>query len=88
MFDRRHEMYVEELKAHLELGEPITASGAVMTLPAAVADLQDWIGDRRQYRTVQHDDWLQVIADYRESLKWTGPKGSAARTGDSFGHAA
>jgi hypothetical protein len=42
-----------------------------MTLPAAVAD---WIGDRRQYRTVQHDDWLQVIGDYRESLKWTGPK--------------
>jgi hypothetical protein len=74
MLFRRHEKYVEELQAHLQLRDPITASGAVMTLPAAVADLKAWVGDRRKYLPVQHDDWLQVIGDYRESLKWTGPK--------------
>lgn len=43
MFDRRHEKWVEEIAAHLELAEPLTASGAVMTLPpAAVADLWNW----------------------------------------------
>lgn len=74
MFDRRHEKWVEEIAAHLELAEPLTASGAVMTFPAAVADLKDWVSDRRRYRGVQRDDWLQVIEDYRESLRWTGPK--------------
>ena len=74
MLFRRHEKYIEELQAHLELRDPITAGGAVMTLPAAVADLKAWVGDRRKHLPVQHDDWLQVIGDYRESLKWTGPK--------------
>jgi hypothetical protein len=72
--DRRHEKYVEELAAQLGFKESITVSGAVMTLPAAVADLIDWVGDRRKYLTVQFGDWLQVVDDYQESLRATGPK--------------
>jgi len=74
MMVRRHEKYVEELAVQLGFKESITASGAVMTLPAAVADLIDWVGDRRKYLTVQFGDWLQVVDDYQESLRATGPK--------------
>lgn len=74
MLNRRQEKYIEELEAQFRLREPITASGAVMTLPAAVEDLTAWVGDRRKYLSVQYEDWVQVIGDYRESLRWTGPK--------------
>lgn len=75
MFGRRHERHVEELNA--VLGPPpiaITASGAVMTLPAVTADLKSWVADDRVFRSMQGDDWLQVIDDFRESLKTSGPK--------------
>jgi hypothetical protein len=52
----------------------ITASGAVMTLPAATADLLDWVADERAFRPAPGDDWLQVIDDFRESLNTSGPK--------------
>lgn len=32
MIVRRHEKYVEKIVAHLKLADPLTASGAVMTL--------------------------------------------------------
>jgi hypothetical protein len=35
MLVRQHEREVEELDVQLQLREPITSSGAVMTLPAA-----------------------------------------------------
>jgi hypothetical protein len=75
VFGRRHERNIEELDAIL--GRPfipITASGAVMTLPAATADLKDWVADERDFRSMQGDDWLQVIDDFQESLKDSGPK--------------
>ena len=74
MFFRQHEKHVEEIDALLGLENPITASGAVMALPAAVADLSDWIADRRKYLPVQFGDWAQVVDDYRESMRATGPK--------------
>jgi hypothetical protein len=74
LFIRKHERHVEELDVHLQFESPITSSGAVMTLPAATADLKDWVRDRRKFLAVQYDDWQQVIGDYRESLKQAGPR--------------
>jgi hypothetical protein len=74
MLVRQHEGYVEELSVQLQFKEPITSSGAVMTLPAATADLKDWMADRRKFLTVQYDDWMQVIGDFRASVSTTGPK--------------
>ncbi|RFZ04400.1 hypothetical protein MML61_10060 [Mycobacterium marinum] len=75
MFRRQLERYLEELNAILDTAHiPITASGAVMTLPAATADLKDWVADDRDFHSRQGDDWLQVIDDFRESLTNSGPK--------------
>lgn len=75
MFGRQHERQVEELAAILGAPDtPITASGAVMTLPAAAADLKAWVADDRAFQSVQGDDWLHVIEDLRQSLTTTGPK--------------
>lgn len=74
MLIRQHEREVEELNVQLGFREPITSSGAVMTLPAAMADLKDWIADRRKFLSVQHDDWIQVIDDFRDSVAMSGPK--------------
>jgi hypothetical protein len=75
VFGRRHERQVQELEVVVgqHLGA-ITASGAVMTLPEATADLLDWVADERAFRPAQGDDWLQVIDDFRESLNTSGPK--------------
>jgi hypothetical protein len=51
-----------------------------MTLPAATADLKDWMADRRRFLTVQYDDWMQVIGDFRDRVSATGPKLSAVVT--------
>jgi hypothetical protein len=56
---RQHERQVEDLDVQLTFDKPITGSGAIMTLPAATADLKDW---------------MQVIGDFRDSLAKTGPK--------------
>jgi hypothetical protein len=75
VFGRRHERQIEEL--HAVLGPPhipITASGAVMSLPAATEDLKSWVADDRVFRSMHGDDWLQVIDDFLESLKTSGPK--------------
>jgi hypothetical protein len=80
MLIRQHESFVEELSVQLQFKDPITSSGAVMTLPAATADLKDWIADRRKFLTVQHDDWMQVIGDFRDSVSLTGPKLTAVVT--------
>jgi hypothetical protein len=74
MLIRQHERVVEELTVQLSFEKPITGSGAVMTLPAATADLRDWIADQREFSSVQRDDWLQVIGDFRDSVAETGPK--------------
>lgn len=76
MFGRRqHERQVEELAAILGTPDtPITASGAVMTLPTAVTDLKAWVADDRAFQSVQGDDWLHVIEDLRQSLTTSGPK--------------
>jgi hypothetical protein len=71
---RQHERQVEELDVQLTFDKPITGSGAIMTLPAATADLKDWIGDEREFTSVQRDGWMQVIGDFRDSLAKTGPK--------------
>lgn len=71
---RQHERMVEELAVQLGFKDPITASGSVMTLPAAAADLRDWLADRRRFLPVQYDDWMQVIGDFRDSLSESGPK--------------
>jgi hypothetical protein len=65
---------VEELSVQLQLDKPITASGSILTLPAATLDLQDWMGDQREFLPVQYDDWQQVIGDYRDSVANSGPK--------------
>ncbi|WP_273733738.1 hypothetical protein [Mycolicibacterium septicum] len=77
---RQDESFVEELKVELKFKEPITSSGSIMTLPAATADLKDWMNDRRKFLTVQYDDWMQVIGDFRDSLFMTGPKLRACTT--------
>jgi hypothetical protein len=41
MLFRQHERWVEELSVQLQLHKPITASGSILTLPAATLDLQD-----------------------------------------------
>lgn len=74
MLVRQHESSVEELSVQLQFKEPITSSGAIMTLPAAIADLKDWIADRRKFLTVQYGDWMQVIGDFRDSVTTSGPK--------------
>lgn len=75
MFGRQHERQVEELVAILGTPDtPITASGAVMTLPAAAADLKAWLADDRDFQSLQGDDWLHVIEDLRQSLATSGPK--------------
>jgi hypothetical protein len=74
MLFRQHERWVEELSVQLQLDEPITASGSILTLPAATMDLQDWIGDQRDFLPVQYDDWQQVVGDYRDSVANAGPK--------------
>jgi hypothetical protein len=80
MLIRQHESLVEELSVQLQFKEPITSSGAVMTLPAAAADLKDWVADRRKFLTIQYDDWMQVIGDFRDSVAFTGPKLAATVT--------
>jgi hypothetical protein len=65
---RQHEPWVEELSVQLQFEELITGSGAVLSLPAATSDLQDWTGDQREFLPMQHDDWQQVIGDYRDSV--------------------
>ena len=80
MLVRQHASFVEELSVQLQFKEPITGSGAVMTLPAAAADLKDWMADRRKFLTVQFDDWMRVIDDFRDSVSTTGPKLSAVVT--------
>ena len=45
-----------------------------MTLPAATADLKDWITDPRKFVSIQYDDWSQVISDFRDSVKHTGQR--------------
>jgi 2-keto-4-pentenoate hydratase/2-oxohepta-3-ene-1,7-dioic acid hydratase in catechol pathway len=50
---------VEELSVQLQFKEPITSSGAIMTLPAATADLTDWVADRRKFLSIQFDDSMQ-----------------------------
>lgn len=80
MLIRQHESLVEELSVQLQFKEPITSSGAVMTLPAATADLKDWVADRRKFLTIQYDDWMQVIGDFRDSMTLTGPKLAATVT--------
>ncbi len=74
MLVRQHESFVEELSVQLQLKDAITSSGAIMTLPAAAADLKDWMADRRKFLSVQYDDWIQVIGDFHDSLFTTGPK--------------
>lgn len=74
MLVRQPEPLVEELDAHLGLRGPITASGAVMTLPAATSDLNDWIVDKRKFLPAQLDDWVQVIGDFLDSVAESGPK--------------
>ena len=73
MLIRQHERFVEELNVQLSFEQPITSSGAIMTLPAATADLRDWVADQREFSSVQRDDWMQVIDDFRDSLAETGP---------------
>jgi hypothetical protein len=70
----QHESFVEELSVQLKYKDPITSSGAIMTLPAATADLKEWIADRRKFQNVQQPDWMQVIGDFRGSVSATGPK--------------
>ncbi|MEZ0382111.1 hypothetical protein [Mycobacterium sp. pW045] len=74
MLIRQHERDVEELHVQLGFRETITSSGAVMTLPAATADLKSWVADRRKFLSVQYTDWMQVIADFHDSAAATGPK--------------
>ena len=74
MLIRQHERFVEELNVQMSFKQPTTSSGAIMTLPAATADLRDWVADQREFSSVQRDDWMQVIDDFRDSLAETGPK--------------
>jgi len=74
MLFRQHERWVEELSVQLQLEGPTTASGSILTLPAATLDLQDWMGDQRAFLPMQYDDWQQVIGDYRDSVANSGPK--------------
>jgi hypothetical protein len=74
-FGQQHEPLVQELDVLLGPPHiPITASGAVMTLPAATADLRDWMADGRDFRPGQRDDWMQVIEDFSTSLDESGAK--------------
>ena len=72
MLFRQDERWVAELSVQLQLDRPITASGSVLTLPAATLDLQDWMGDQCEFLRVQYDDWQQVIGDYRDSVAKSG----------------
>jgi hypothetical protein len=75
LFGQQHEPLVQELDVLLGPPRiPVTASGAVMTLPASTADLRDWIADDREFRSGQRDDWMQVIGDFSASLEESGPK--------------
>lgn len=74
MLVRQHESVVEELSMQLQFSEPITSSGSIMTLPAATADLKDWMADRRKFLSVQYPDWMQVVDDFRDSVSTAGPK--------------
>jgi hypothetical protein len=71
---RQHERLVEELDVQLGFKDPITTSGSVMTPSAATMDLRDWMADQRKFLSVQYDDWMQVIGDFRDSLAASGPK--------------
>lgn len=72
MFRRRHERWIEELYVRLENDKPLTSSGAVLTLPAALTDLRGWILDHRIYLPVQYRDWNQVLSDFRSSVDHAG----------------
>lgn len=74
MLIRQHEPWVEELSVQLQFDRLISGNGSVLTLPAATADLLDWVGDQRVFLPVQYDDWQQVIGDYQDSLHHSGPK--------------
>ena len=74
MLIRQHEPWVEELSVQLQFEGLITGNGSVLTLPAAAADLLDWVGDQRVFLPMQYDDWQQVIGDYEDSLDQSGRK--------------
>lgn len=74
MLIRDERLLTDELNMQLHYDSPITSTGAVMTLPAASADLKDWITDDRRFVSQQHDDWMQVMGDFSASVKATGPK--------------
>lgn len=74
MFGPHDERWVEELNVLLQYEQPITSSGAVMPLPAAAADLADWLSDPRKFVPKQYDDWMQVIRDYTAAVDQSGPK--------------
>lgn len=79
MLIRQHESLIEGLDVQLGFKGPVTSNGGVLTLPAAAADLKDWINDPREFQPLrQHDDWMQVIGDFHESVLETGPKLTAA----------
>jgi hypothetical protein len=74
MFFRIHERWIAELNVALQYEVSTTSSGEFMTLPAAAADLKDWLEDRRKFVSKQYDDWAQVIRDFQDSTIQTGPK--------------
>lgn len=71
---RNARLLAAETQVQLQYDRPITSIGAAMTLPAAVADLMDWITDSRKFVSQQHADWQQVMDDFTISAKRTGPR--------------
>lgn len=67
------ERVIEELNVELQYAQPISSSGAVLTLSAAVADLKGCL-DGQAMTLVPHDDWAQVMKDFGASVDETGPK--------------
>jgi aryl carrier-like protein len=45
-----------------------------MTLSAATQDLTEWLADDRDFRSLQGEDWLGLLDDFRDSLITSGPK--------------
>ena len=55
MLIRQHERWLEELDVQLSFRASITASGAIMTISAATADLKDWMaGSARHSDTIMY----------------------------------
>lgn len=63
---------LDELNIELQYKGPVASSGALMTLPAAAADLRDCITDHRKIGSMPYDDWMQVITDFRDSVDGSG----------------